>query len=205
MHTSLKIALAAAVVAIAAVVTGPSLRVASAQNETASATAYKIGVVDMDEVLKGYKKLKAEADALQSERDRLQKDLDAKSDALKKKLEEAKNAPEADREARRDSIEKELRDFTADVQRMQGDLDSKGQKLSARTRKEVIAAIQEIGAAENYHLILEGDADGRSTVIYFTNTINITSKVIAKLDGQPAAAAAPKAPAPATGSARKSE
>ncbi|MDZ4861658.1 MAG: OmpH family outer membrane protein [Candidatus Hydrogenedentes bacterium] len=201
MNTSLKYVLAAAAVAIAAVVSGPVANTVFAQNEAAT-TTYKIGVVDMDKVLEGYIKLKAEADALEAERDKRQTELDTKTKALQVKMEGVKEAPEAERDRRREEIETELRNLRADMQRMQGELDSKGQKLSTRTREDIISAIQLVGAAENYHLILEGDADGRSTVIYFTNTINITSKVVAKLNGGPTAAA-PKASASAD-TARKS-
>jgi len=203
MKTSLKLALASAVVAIAAVVAAPRANVASAQEGNAAGSSYKIGVVDMDEVLKGYSKLKAETDALDAERKKNQDQLDAKTEALTAKMEAVKNAPEAERERQREEIETELRNFRADMQRMQGELDSKAQKLSARTRDEIITAIQLVGANEDYHLILEGDSDGRSTVIYFTNTINITPKIIDKLNGGSTAAA----PAPKAGSqpARKSQ
>ncbi|HRI87575.1 MAG TPA: OmpH family outer membrane protein, partial [Candidatus Hydrogenedentes bacterium] len=119
MNTFVKFAVAAAFVVVAAVITGPANGIVSAQNEA----GYKIGVVDMDEIIKGYTKLKSEADGLQAERDRLQTDLDAKTKALQAKMEAAKDAPEADRERRRDEIETELRNLRADMTRMQGELD----------------------------------------------------------------------------------
>jgi Skp family chaperone for outer membrane proteins len=196
MNTAIKYVLATATVAIAAIVSGPVADTVFAQNEVGQPSGFKIGVVDMDQVLKDYTKLKVEADTLQAERDKLQTELDAKTDALQKKMEVVKDAPEAERERQREEIETEIRNLRADMQRMQGELDSKGQKLSARTRQDIINAIQLIGANEDYHLILEGDADGRSTVIYFTTTINITSKVVDKLNSGTGSAASGPAPAP---------
>jgi len=202
MKTAIQVAVAALALLVAAAVSGPMTSVFAAQGDTTaaapSATEYKIGVVDMDEVLKGYTKLKTQADALQADRDKLQKDLDAKTDALTKEMEAVKDAPEADRATRNDEIRSKLRNLRADMTRMQGELDDKAAKLRAKTREEIIKTIQQIGADEKYHLILEGDADGRSTVIYFATPISITSKVIDKLNGAapvaPAAAAAPKKP-----------
>lgn len=199
MKTAIQLAVAGTILIAAAAVSGPMTSAFAAQGDAAatpSTTEYKIGVVDMDEVLKGYTKLKTQADALQAERDKLQKDLDAKTDALTKEMEAVKNAPEADRATRSDEIRSKLRNLRADMDRMQGDLNDKAAKLRAKTREEIIKTIQQIGADEKYHLILEGDADGRSTVIYFATPISITSKVIEKLNGAapaaPAAAAAPK-------------
>ncbi len=96
----------------------------------------------------------------------------------------------ADQEAQREEIKSELRNLNADFQRMQGELNDKRTKLQFQTRQEVIKAIQQIGSDENYHLILEGDEGGRSTVIFFATSINITPKVIEKLNG--AAPAPPK-------------
>ena len=195
MNTGFKLAIACSVVLLAAVWSGPMSSAIAAQGapaagDASSSTNYKIGVVDMDSVLKDYTKLKTQADALQADRDKLQKDLDAKTDTLTKKMEDVKNAPEAERERRSDEIRAELRNLRADMQRMQGELDDKAAKLKFQTRQDIIKAIQQIGADENYHLILEGDEGGRSTVIFFATSINITSKVINKLNG--AAPAPPK-------------
>jgi Skp family chaperone for outer membrane proteins len=176
---------------------GPALaaQAVPAAATTPSSTDYKIGVVDMDEVLKQYNKLKTQLAALEAETSKLQKDLNAKADALAKKIDGLKSAPEAERELHGDELRSEYRNIMADKQRMQGELDDKVARLRVRTRQDIIKAIQEIGAAENYHLILEGDADGRSTIIYFAGPMNITGKVIEKLNGGAApVAAAPAAP-----------
>lgn len=170
---------------------------------TASSTDYKIGVVDVEDVLNQYGKLKAEAETLKNERDRLQKEVDTKSDALTKEMEALKTAPEAERETKGEEIQRKIRDFRADFQRMDGELEDKRIKLFARTRQDVIKTIQQIGNDEKFHLILQGDPNGRSTVIYFATPINITSRVIEKLNGAAPAAAAPAA-APA-GSGNKRE
>lgn len=170
---------------------------------TASSTDYKIGVVDVEEVLGQYGKLKSEAEALKTERDRLQKEVDTKSDALTKEMEALKNAPQAERETKGEEIQKKIRDFRADFQRMDGELEDKRIKLFARTRQDVVKTIQQIGSDEKFHLILQGDPDGRSTVIYFATPINITSRVIEKLNGASGAAAAPAPAAPAPAGKRE--
>lgn len=167
---------------------------------TASSTDYKIGVVDVEEVLNKYGKLDTESKALKAERDRLQTEVDTKSDALTKEMEALKNAPQAERETKGEEIQKKIRDFRADFQRMDGELEDKRIKLFARTRQDVIKTIQQIGNDEKFHLILQGDSNGRSTVIYFATPIDITSRVIEKLNG---AAPAPAAPAPAAASGKR--
>ena len=201
MNKAFQMALAAVIVTVAATWGSALTSTVSAQGAAPAASAggdYKIGVVDMDNVVKQYTKLKSEADTLQAQRDKLQKDLDARTETLQKKMEDAKNAPEAEREKKRDEVESELRKLKADFTSMQSELDSAGQKLRARTRQEIIKAIQQIGLDEKYHLILEADTEGRSTVIYFASPIDITSKVVAKLNGQAGAAPA-AAPAAAGG------
>jgi Skp family chaperone for outer membrane proteins len=170
---------------------------------TTSSTDYKIGVVDVEEVLSKYGKLDAEAKALKAERDRLQSEVDTKSDALTKEMEALKAAPQAERETKGEEIQKKIRDFRADFQRMDGELEDKRMKLFARTRQDVIKTIQQIGSEENFHLILQGDSNGRSTVIYFATPINITSRVIEKLNSGAPAASASGATAPAAASNKR--
>ncbi len=170
---------------------------------TSSSTDYKIGVVDIDEILKQYGKLNTQVEALGAEKDKMQKEIDAKGEALKKEQDALASVPEAEREARLDEIKRKGRDFTADFQRMQGELEDKRIKLLARTRQDVINTIQQIGSDEKFHLILQGDPNGRSAVIYFATPINITSRVIEKLNGSAPAAAAPAAAAPAAANKRE--
>ncbi len=169
---------------------------------TASSTDYKIGVVDVEEILDKYQKLTTEVKSLETEKDKYQKEIDAQSDVLQKEFDALKNVPEAEREAKGDDIQRKIRDFKADFQRKQGELEDKRVKLFARTRQDVIKTIQQIGVEEKYHLILQGDPNGRSAVIYFATPIDITSRVIEKLNSS-APAAAPAAAAPAAANKRE--
>ncbi|NUM56828.1 MAG: OmpH family outer membrane protein [Candidatus Hydrogenedentes bacterium] len=191
MKTVLKLAAGSTVIAIVALWSGSSATsVSAAQGAPAavapSASEYKIGVVDIDDVFRQYKKLKTELDTLKNKRDQIEKDLNARYEALQKEDEALKTAPESDREARVDAIQKKKRDYLADVQRMKGELDDEGMKLSSRARQDVVQTIQQIGLDDGYHLILQSG----STVIYFATPINITSKVVDRLNGAPAATAA---------------
>ncbi|MCC6797995.1 MAG: OmpH family outer membrane protein [Candidatus Hydrogenedentes bacterium] len=170
---------------------------------TASSTDYKIGVVDVEEVLAKYEKLTAEVKTLEAEKDKYQKDIDAKSDALEKEFDAVKNLPESERAVKGEEIQKKIRDFRADFTKMDGELQDKRVKLLARTRQDVIKTIQQVGSAENFHLILQGDSNGRSTVIYFATPIDITARVIEKLNSGAPAAAASGATAPAAASNKR--
>ena len=189
MKTSTKLAIAGSIVLAVALWTGPMTSAVAAQGAPAapSSSEYKIGVVNMEEVLGKYTKLKAQLDALDADKAKLQKDLDDKSDVLSKKMEAFKDASEAEQERQRDGINAELRNLKADFQRMQGDLTDKMNKIRFQTKQDVVKTIQQIGSDENYHLILEGNA----AVIYYATAVDITPKVIEKLNAASPAAAAP--------------
>jgi Skp family chaperone for outer membrane proteins len=150
-------------------------------------TGYKIGVVNTFDVFKGYAKCKAELDALEAEKDKIQAGLDRRRESInakKERLQNGTNLTAAQREALRDEVEAEFRSYEADLRQAQGDLESKRNKFLARNMQEIRQTIQQIGSAENFHLILETEAEGKPTVLYFSNTINITENVISRLNGK---------------------
>lgn len=182
MKTALKLAAACSILVAVALWSGSTASTALAAQGAPAASAstdYKIGVVDVDEVFRQYGKLKTELDALKSKKDQIEKDLNARYEAIQKEEEALKSLAESQREAKADEVRKKQRDYLADVQRRKGELDDEGLKLSNRARQDVVQTIQRIGADEGYHLILQSG----NTVIYSATPINITSKVIEKLNG----------------------
>lgn len=149
--------------------------------------AYKIGVVNTFDVFKGYTKCKAELDALEAEKNKLQASFDSRRESInakKDRLQNGTNLTAAQRDTLRDEVEREFRSYEADLRQAQGDLESKRNKFLARNMQEIRQTIQQIGSSENFHLILETEADGKPTVLYFSNAINITDNVISRLNGK---------------------
>ena len=47
---------------------------------------------------------------------------------------------------------------------------------------DLVKAIEEVGAEGNYHLILEADPETRTGVMYHSPTLNMTQKVVDRLN-----------------------
>ncbi len=147
---------------------------------------YKIGVVDRKQVFDDYNKQKEEWKALEAEKKDLQAEIDKLSDSItadKKRLEEGTGMTEEQKTELRDKIESDFRMYQTEFKRLQGEIDSKSRKFFLRMMEDIDAAIKEIGANENYHLILEGDPKvPNPSVLYYSSTIDITSKVVERLN-----------------------
>jgi Skp family chaperone for outer membrane proteins len=152
----------------------------------ASAQApYKIAVVNRKEAFDAYERQKTEWQRLEDEKNKRQADIDA----LSKKIEEDKKRYEAgtgmtqeQKDQLKEQIEADFRKYQNQFRDAQSEIDSKSRKFFAQMMEEIDQAIQEIGAQENYHLIMECDRKAATSVIYFSTTIDITPKVIAHLN-----------------------
>lgn len=144
--------------------------------------AYKIGVVDIKAVFDAYEKQKDEYAALEEERASRQAEIDKLSDKITKAKEQydkrKDSMSDAEREALEEQIESDYAKYQADFQRLQGEIDRKEKKLLEDLFEDIRAAVQEVGAQGNYHLILEGGESGRTNVLYSSTTLNITGRVI---------------------------
>lgn len=147
---------------------------------------YKIGVVNRKSVLDGYKKVADEYKRLQGEVDVLQKDIDKLSErieAAKKKYDAEKDtmttAEKADREA---TIQSEYRQYKAELETKQADIDTKEQLLMKKVLTEINDTISKIGTNEGYHLIMDGGT--RAGAVYYSPTIDISQKVIDALNSK---------------------
>lgn len=157
------------------------------QTEDKSGSGYlKIGVVDRKKAFDSYEKQKREFAALETELKEAQTQIDALSD----KIEKARAEYQANRDSwsdderarRQEQLDSDILQYQADYKRLQTEIDAKYARLVQRIRGEIDEAVAQIGQEENYHLIFEGDPKSSSGVLYFSTTIDITSKVITRLN-----------------------
>jgi len=160
----------------------------AAQEGMQNPPAYRIGVVDRKKVFDAYNKTKTELAALQAEVEGRQQDIDSLSEDITKKKEayEAGESTmsEEERDALKESIESLYRKYKTEFNRMQAEIDSKHARLIKKIRDEIDEAICQIGVEEDYHLILEGDPKSGTGVLYFNTAIELTGKVIDRLNGK---------------------
>lgn len=152
---------------------------------TAQEGGYKIGVVDMQQVLAKYNKRKAKYDDLQKQVDALQAGIDSKSKAIE--------AAKADYEKKRatlsseelSALELKIRsdyvDYQAELTRSQQKIDSMEEEVLKQVLKDVQEKVEAIAASGNYHLILNRTG-GNSTVLFAAPQIDITSQVLEQLN-----------------------
>lgn len=166
----------------------PVWAVAQQSESGASAVQYKIAVVDRKEVFDNYDKQKKEWADLEAEKKKLQDQIDTLSNTItadKERLEsQTSSMSEEQQQQLRDKIESDYRKYQTEFKRLQGEIDSKSRKFFARMMEDIDAAITAIGTAENYHLIFEADSKSPTSVLYYSETIDITSRVIARLNSQ---------------------
>lgn len=183
VKTSLKLVGMCVIVCLALAWAASMVR-AAAQNE--SAGQYRIAVVNRKEVFDNYDKQKEEWKTLEAEKAKLQVDIDKLSDSIaadKKKYDDDKSLSEEQRQALEDKIESDYRRYRTEFEQAQREMDSKTRRFFNRMMEEIDRGVQEVGSNENYHLIMEADPKSNTSVLYYSNTINITSKVIAHLNG----------------------
>lgn len=143
---------------------------------------YKIGVVNLKAVFEGYSRRQDEYGKLEIERATKQKDVDRLSATIeeqKKKYEEQKEKlSDDDRIQLEDEINANYLEYQTRFKALQGDIDRKERRLLDALYKDIRDAIMEVGAQENYHLILEAGEDNPSGVLYSSPTLRMTQKVI---------------------------
>jgi len=147
---------------------------------------YKIGVVDRKQVFDSYEKQQREFAALETELQSAQSQIDALSERIEKARDEYQSNrdrwDDEERSRRQERLDSDILQYQADYKRLQTEIDAKYARLVQRIRGEIDEAVAQIGQEENYHLILEGDPKSSSGVLYFSTTIDITSKVITRLN-----------------------
>jgi Skp family chaperone for outer membrane proteins len=168
--------------------TGASPTAAASANTTPSGQ-YKIAVVNRKVVMEGYKKVKGEYDKLQAEVEERQKPIDKLSDKIQGERDayekEKDSLTPTERAERENTIQSEFRQYQAELQRQQADIDSKERLMMKKFFAEMDEVIQKISAEQGYHLILDGSGGRMPAVIYFSPTIDISQKVVDALNGKP--------------------
>ncbi len=176
-----RVVLGVCLTALAALITIP----ASAQD---AGGAYKIGVVNMREVFQQYNKQKAEYEKLKADQQAAQAKIDEISNKITKQKEDYQKNKDTMAADAREKLELEINSnlsvYQAEYKKLQDDIDLKERKLLKDLFEEITTAVQEVGQAEQYHLILEAGSDGGNAVLYYATPLNLTSKVVDHLNGK---------------------
>lgn len=150
--------------------------------DSAASRAYKIGIVDVNEVFNKYQKQIDERAKLVEEKEGQQAKLDLLDEkilAAQNTLKEKGAAMSAEDVASlRESIDADINARTTEYTRAQRDIERKENKISLAILTDIRKAVKEIGSKENYHLVLEVGLAGRTDVLYFSTRLNMTQKVL---------------------------
>ncbi|HOJ34422.1 MAG TPA: OmpH family outer membrane protein [Candidatus Hydrogenedentes bacterium] len=166
--------------------------ICSAQDTDSAASkgAYKIGIVDRKKVFDNYNKQKEEYAKLQND----MKSMQAEIDTLSKKVQDAKERYEANKNTmpadQREALEQQIRadmvTYKSKYEQLQTEIDTRYAFLVRKIKEEIDEVVREVGAEENYHLILEGDPKSASGVLYYASAIDMTSKILDRLNARSA-------------------
>ncbi len=149
---------------------------------TAGAQVLKIGVFDIQKIMRESKKI-------QGYRQELLASVEVKRKPLREKEEGAKAVEEKLRREgqrlsadERKSLEDKLTIEVKDLRRMREDFEQEIQKmdreLTQRAFRDIEAIIRQIGEKEQFTVIFERTSAG---IIYFKDTVDITNKVVAQM------------------------
>jgi outer membrane protein len=168
-----------------------------------TAQAQKVGVVDLQAVLDQSTRGRAAKDRLRDLGDRLQQEIKSKLEFKRQKEEElqklqsefrsqkdllteqARSAKDEDYRRRA----RELKRFIDDTNRFTEDATQEFREREVRETQALLhtvrKVVQEIGEREGYQLVLEGN-ENTAVVLYFNQSIDMTSKVVQRFDQLPA-------------------
>jgi outer membrane protein len=157
-------------------------------SDSASSSQYKIGVVDRKKVFDNHKVTQDALTELEKEKDKDQEEIDKLSAAVTEK----KEAYEEDeptltddaKEAREEEVQKLYREYLDRFKELEDDINRKHAKIIKKSREQIDEAVAKICSEENFHLIVEGDPKSGTSVLYYSTTIEITSKVIERLNSE---------------------
>ncbi|HIJ65585.1 MAG TPA: OmpH family outer membrane protein [Candidatus Hydrogenedentes bacterium] len=157
----------------------------SAQTANASG-AYKIGIVDLQKTLDNYAMREEEVKKLEAEFKPREDDLAVMAEEweTKKKAyeDEKEDLTDRQREERQDELAKAYLDLQDETRRLEADFERSKRRLKTRLLKDLVKAIEQVGAEGDYHLVLEADPESRTGVMYYSPTMNITQRVIDRLN-----------------------
>lgn len=185
--TSLLRALSAMVVAVA--LAEPLARAQSAM---------KVGVIDIQEVLRTSVAGKAALQRLQDAADKKQEFLKQKQAELEDLQKQYNTAPLSS--GKRDELETKIQGLIKDVNRFKEDARMELEKAEdaelKKLEEEVLPLIDDIGKKEGYTMMF---GKLQSGLIYMDQALDITQTIIQKYDAARKAGTLPKPPAPSPG------
>ncbi len=149
----------------------------------AQATPFRIGVVDMQQVLNNSQRGIAARQKLDQERAARQKDLDARQqEVMKMQADLEKQAPVLSEQAKReksDQLQTKVRDIRRLAEDANRDFQKRLQEAEGNMTQDIVQVIQEYGKDQGYTNILE-----RSMLPYASSAADITNEVIKRFDGK---------------------
>lgn len=171
--------------ALAAALIGLQVCTTYAQSE---AGVYRVGIVDLQEVMDNYSKRQDEVSKLEEQVNARKAEITQMQESFEKKLEDYKaqrdGLTELQQETRESELDREALQLESEIRKTQTELERKQRRLKDELIQDIVDAVDEIGHAEDYHLILEADPEVRTGVLYYTKSIEITGKVIERLNSR---------------------
>ena len=155
-----------------------------------TADGWKIGVVDMDGVREGHTWLKEQIGELEKKVEELEAEIKPLRDEIDRMTEEFK-AKLSDKESGLSNLDKvrlenEIKErniaFQNGWEQRQLQIDELVIEVNKEAFKDIQNVIEALAVEENYHLVLRTQNNPRSQVLYFSTAIDITSKVVERLN-----------------------
>ena len=147
---------------------------------------YKIAVVDMQTVLASYDKRKAKYDDLQKQVDALQAGIDKMSkdiEAARKSYEERRaTLTDEERVKLETKITNDYATYQNELQMNQRQIDGMEELVLNEVLKDIQEAIEKIATDLSYHLVLNKGKGPRGAVLYASNSIDITPRILEQLN-----------------------
>jgi len=148
---------------------------------------YKIGVVDIQQVLKESAKRKKGYDELNAEKEAREVPLNKRKEALQAMAEDFKagqaTMTDEERFERNNKIDIESANLVRDHEQAQREIYNLEEKILNDVFKEIKTTIEKLGKDQNYHVILSAKTDPKRgypyfSVLYHHSSIDLTSEVI---------------------------
>jgi outer membrane protein len=150
-----------------------------------AAADIKVGIVDLQRALNESKAGKRAKEQFKGEFERLQNSLKSEKDQLdrmKDDLEKKSVVLKDDqRQQMAEEFDRKRRDLRRRLEDSDADLRKKDSELTGAILRRLADVIQEIGARDNYTVILENSA---SSVLYGSKSVDLTDEVIRTFDAK---------------------
>lgn len=158
-----------------------------AQAQTSSG-GYKIGVVDIQVVVRDYKKREQEYQKLQQEVNERQKEIDSLSTEIEGMKEQYKQKQESGASSEElfeleSRVETRYATYQSQLSILQREIDRMEAEVLEAVFSDIEKAITEYANSNNYHIILNGRGGPRGTVLYHAPAVDVTSDILTKLNG----------------------